>query len=371
MDNTNVGKDFGLVDKNDSARLKGQHIDTLTIKMAPSGTQYTNENQKVSNSMFGHVWIEFQGQSIGWGLGDTKTTGGVENLTFRDSIGYDQAKTTSITFPLYSQSVVNNISNYISGLKMGDFGNFSPNYNLVSNNCISFVNSVISITHYDNDKHNIDFINELQGMSPNAIIEAINDYITEQQETETPLVIDLTGAGINTLANDGLICFDHNNDGVAESTGWIGANNAFLALDKNGDGKINNGNELFGNNTLLSSGGNASNGFEALKEHDINSDGVINELDNVWDSLLLWIDKNVNGATEQGELISLSSSGISEINLEYYQKNHKDSNGNNHWLEGSVSWDNGTTTVISDIVFNVNKINTVDIVWVNDVGVIE
>lgn len=145
------------------------------------------------------------------------------------------------------------------------------------------------------------------------------------------------------------------------------APNAFLVLDKNGDGKINNGSELFGNNTILSSGGKASNGFEALKEYDINSDGFINKLDTIWDSLLLWIDKNVNGTTEQGELLSISSSGISEINLEYYHKNYKDSNGNNHWLEGSVSWANGTTTVISDVIFNVNKISMVDIVGINGV----
>lgn len=66
------------------------------------------------------------------------------------------------------------------------------------------------------------------GDTPNKIIEKIEEYILEQQEAETSLVIALTESGIFTLPDDDSIHFDHNNDEVKESTGWI---------DKNIDGK--------------------------------------------------------------------------------------------------------------------------------------
>lgn len=42
--------------------------------------------------------------------------------------------------------------------------------------------------------------------------------------------------------------------GLAESTGWVGADDGLLVRDLNDNGQIDNGTELFGNNSVLSSG---------------------------------------------------------------------------------------------------------------------
>ncbi|MEQ6968007.1 hypothetical protein [Pectobacterium polaris] len=364
-DSSNIGKDFGLVDKYDNSRFHGKHIDTLTVKVAPSGTLYTDANGSTKESMFGHIWVEFQNESIGWGLGETKSNGGAENLTFRDSIGYDPARTSSVIFPLYSQNVVENIVNYLSDLKNGNFNNFSPNYNLLTNNCIDFVNSILSMTHYDNDKHGLDHINEISERTPDKIVENLDKIVSDQESTETPLVIDLMGDGIMTLKEDGSITFDHNNDGIKESTGWISNKNAFLVWDKNSDAIINNGNELFGNNTELFYGSKASHGFAALAEHDSKQDGIINAEDNIWESLALWIDDNQNGITEAHELLSIRETEIASISLDYHKNGFVDDNENIHALTSQVTWNNGTTTDITDVIFTTGNYPPAELIGIN------
>ncbi len=64
---------------------------------------------------------------------------------------------------------------------------------------------------------------------------------------EDPLVLDLDGDGIETVAiEDGKFYFDIDGDFFAERTGWLSADDGFLALDKDGDGRIEDVSELFG-----------------------------------------------------------------------------------------------------------------------------
>lgn len=70
--------------------------------------------------------------------------------------------------------------------------------------------------------------------------------------------------------------------GLAESTGWVGADDGLLVRDLNDNGQIDNGTELFGNNSVLSSGATAASGFEALADLDSNQDGVFNSSDSAW-----------------------------------------------------------------------------------------
>ncbi|WP_426576498.1 hypothetical protein ACP179_18985 [Xenorhabdus stockiae] len=364
--------------------------DSITIKVAPSGTEYTNAAGVVSKSTFGHAWVEFQGESIGWGLGDDKSIGGVDNLTFRDSVGYDPSKVVSVTYPLYSEPVIGNMERYISELKSNNFdgwadaSKFKKDYHLLTNNCIDFVNSILHVTEYENEIHELDAIPPLQGMTPDGVIRLldldanmvkaiIEQHISDFENKETPLVIDLTGDGITTIAENGNIFFDHDNNGIIESSGWIESNSAFLVWDKNKDGKINNGNELFGNNSILKNGIKADNGFTALADLDDNGDGIFDQNDSLWDSLELWVDSNHDAITDSGELYKLSESGISSINLAYKEDGFKDINGNVHELESTVNWNNGSVTKIVDVYFAVNKNNTiesvtshVDIVGVNE-----
>lgn len=107
----------------------------------------------------------------------------------------------------------------------------------------------------------------------------IDDAVVELQQAGAwnvrridPLVLDLDGDGIETTTLDGSSSFfDLDNNGLAENTSWVGADDGLLALDKNNNGLIDNANELFGDQTLLSDGTTyASSGFAALAEHDLN-----------------------------------------------------------------------------------------------------
>ncbi|WP_240488032.1 hypothetical protein, partial [Acinetobacter baumannii] len=74
-----------------------------------------------------------------------------------------------------------------------------------------------------------------------------------------PVVLDLDGDGIETIAANKWagVLFDHDNDGIRTSTGWVGSDDGILVLDRNGDGVINDGSELFGDSVTLKDGSQA------------------------------------------------------------------------------------------------------------------
>ena len=128
-----------------------------------------------------------------------------------------------------------------------------------------------------------------------------------------PLVLDLDGGGFD-LSGISLTGprFDIDGDGFYERTGWIGAGEGFLARDTNADGEINNISELFGTST--------TSGFTALSELDDvanggNADGMIDANDAGFADLLVWVDANSDGITDDGELKTLAELDIESFSL--------------------------------------------------------
>ena len=140
------------------------------------------------------------------------------------------------------------------------------------------------------------------------------------QSTRSPLVLDIDGDGVETIGTNNGIYFDHDNNGFAENTGWAGADDGLLVRDTNNNGSIDNGTELFGNNTILSSGQNAQNGFDALADLDSNKDGVFNSSDTAWNEVKVWKDSNSDATVNEGELITLENANINAINLSYNEQ---------------------------------------------------
>ena len=131
--------------------------------------------------------------------------------------------------------------------------------------------------------------------------------------------------------------FDFNNDGVAHRLSWIaaGSDDAWLVLDRNSNGAIDSGRELFGNVTPQQDPppGEERHGFRALAKYDKpqqggNDDGWIDSQDAIFSSLRLWQDANHNGISEQSELHTLTSKGLTRLDLDYHESNRVDAHGN-------------------------------------------
>ena len=133
---------------------------------------------------------------------------------------------------------------------------------------------------------------------------------SDAETTRSPLILDLDGDGVETKNVNGGTYFDHDGNGFAEKSGWVGQDDGLLVRDINGNGQIDNGTELFGNNTQLSTGDKALNGFEALKDLDSNGDGVFNAEDNAWSEVKIWQDANGNGKVDSNELLTLEQANI-------------------------------------------------------------
>lgn len=124
---------------------------------------------------------------------------------------------------------------------------------------------------------------------------------------DCPLVIDLDGDGIELINKNNNIFYDINEDGLADRTGWVSADDGILVFDKNNDGIINDHSEMFGNDQI--------GGFEMLGHYDDNQDGVIDVQDVIWSSLKIWQDRNQDGYSQNNEFISFNDLSIQSIDL--------------------------------------------------------
>lgn len=130
-----------------------------------------------------------------------------------------------------------------------------------------------------------------------------------------PLVINLNG-NIADLS-DQTFYFDLDGDGQEDEINRLAAGSGFLALDKNGDGVINDGTELFGTQS--------GNGFADLAEYDTDHNGFIDEGDEIWDKLKIWVtDENGNQ-----QLYSLAEKGVGAICLQNSATNFAITDDNN------------------------------------------
>ncbi len=137
-----------------------------------------------------------------------------------------------------------------------------------------------------------------------------------------PLVFDMNGDGIDLSAAEEGVLFDMDGDGNRTGTGFIRGDDALLFLDQQGDGIVHDGRQLFGNADGF------ANGFEMLRQYDENGDGAIDENDAIYDQLMLWQEKTVDGVCEREETATLREAGIKSINLGYQNVREDDGKGN-------------------------------------------
>jgi Ca2+-binding RTX toxin-like protein len=172
----------------------------------------------------------------------------------------------------------------------------------------------------------------------------------------SPLIIDLDGNGVRTIALDNSVAFfDLNGDGFAEHTAWASPADGILALDRNGNGQIDDIGELFGTAT--------SNGFTVLSQFDNNHDGVIDNKDVVYSQLRIWVDTNSDGVSTASELHTLSELGLKSIDaVGSALPSGTLNNGNPVSHTGQVVFTDGHISNVDDVWFQhdvtITKVNT-------------
>lgn len=188
----------------------------------------------------------------------------------------------------------------------------------------------------------LDFLSEFLGLNRDG---KFNIY--------DPLVLDLDGDGIELIGHNQFqgALFDFDANGIKNATGWVKADDGLLVFDKNNNGVIDSGLELFGDATILKDGTKAQHGFMALADLDSNGDGKIDANDADFDKLKIWRDLNGDGISQEGELFTLSELGIQSLNLDYQNINQNLSNGNSLSQIGSFTKTDGTTGKMGDVHF--------------------
>jgi hypothetical protein len=180
-------------------------------------------------------------------------------------------------------------------------------------------------------------------------VDDVRDFFNRGQSHASPIILDLDGDGIETVGLEAGVQFDHNGDGFAQATGWVGGDDALLAMDLSGNDEIEDGSELFGNASEVADGVTAMNGFEALAIHDSNDNGRIDPGDEALGDLRLWQDANGNGIVDDGEMRTLDEVGIGSIDLGYSGSNFVDEHDNQHRQVGWFEWADGREGEATDV----------------------
>ncbi len=156
---------------------------------------------------------------------------------------------------------------------------------------------------------------------------------------EDPIILDLGAAGIDlTSAVDG-VRFDLDADGTKDTIGWTNGEDGILAMDLDGSGAIEDGSEVFSPDF---GDGGFTDSLEALASLDENGDGRIDANDAAYDDLLIWVDANHDGVSQDDELASLLDHGIASIDLGAETSNEQ-INGQQILSEGQFTLTSGET----------------------------
>lgn len=193
-------------------------------------------------------------------------------------------------------------------------------------------------------------------------VQSNNDKVDgskKSQESKDPLILDLNRNGKFSSTTDEGVYFDFEGDGFAEKTAWMEDGDGLLVFDRNSNGLIDDGTELFGDKTILSDGTVASNGFVALEELDSNGDRIIDENDEHFSDLRVWIDTNRDGISQQDELHTLTELGIKSIDLKSTVLNKTDENGNVISRTSVVNFTDNTASQVGELNFDIVTSDTV------------
>jgi hypothetical protein len=108
------------------------------------------------------------------------------------------------------------------------------------------------------------------------------------------------------------VTFDLDGTGRGQAWPWVKPGTAILVWDPKGTGRIESGRQLFGSVTWWIFW---RDGYSALDALDDNRDGWLSgeELK----GLAVWVDRNGNGVSDAGEVMSVESMGVDGISARW------------------------------------------------------
>ncbi|MEK7444802.1 MAG: hypothetical protein AABZ70_08095, partial [candidate division NC10 bacterium] len=179
-----------------------------------------------------------------------------------------------------------------------------------------------------------------------------------------PVILDLDGDGVETTAVAAGPYFDHDGDGFAERTGWVGKDDGLVVWDRDGSGSIDSGRELFGNHTRLADGSEAPDGFAALAVLDADGDGVLDARDAAFAALRIWRDADGDGVSAPAELQTFAEAGVRSIATSRTDSPLVDAQGNAHRQIGTFTRADGSQGAAADVWFQSDRAHTLATEWV-------
>jgi hypothetical protein len=131
------------------------------------------------------------------------------------------------------------------------------------------------------------------------------------------------------------VVFDVTGSGAREQVAWTraGTDVAFLAIDLDGDGRITSGKELFGSATLAGSRNGCSALLQMFRQSGAPLSGAIHDGHDLYDRLLLWVDRNHDGQSDRSELTP-AREAFTAIGLGYQGVGWADTHGNRIRFQG-------------------------------------
>jgi hypothetical protein len=131
------------------------------------------------------------------------------------------------------------------------------------------------------------------------------------------------------------VVFDVTGSGAREQVAWTraGTDVAFLAIDLDGDGRITSGKELFGSATLAGSRNGCSALLQMFRQTGAPLSGAIHDGHDLYDRLLLWVDRNHDGQSDRSELTP-AREAFTAIGLGYQGVGWADTHGNRIRFQG-------------------------------------
>ena len=158
------------------------------------------------------------------------------------------------------------------------------------------------------------------GIEDEFALAAVKIFKVVPCNVSDPLIVDVNKNGkfdITTIENGVNFSFTGTR---SQATAWL-SGDGFLFHDRNSNGVVDNGTELFGTDRSF------DGGFAHLAHFDSDKNGVIDHKDDVYKSLFVWVDTNMDGVSTKDEVTTLLKVGVMNIDV-VAQSYNKNVNGN-------------------------------------------